>query len=81
MCIMFIGERSNELKYFFNKCSGKYLKKEIKHIKFNCNDRGSENENTKQYSMCYNKNNPDLKKYCGPDWDFYPLAICKYSFF
>jgi len=21
--------------------------------------------------MCYNKNNPNLKKYCGPDWVFY----------
>ena len=64
-------ERAYGLTYFFHKCSEKYLKEEIKYIRFNCHDRGNENENIKEYSMCYNKNNPNLKKYCGPDWVFY----------
>ena len=64
-------ERIIGLLYFFNKCSEKFFKNEIKFIKFNFDDRGNENENCKEYSMCYNKNNPNLKKYCGPDWVFY----------
>ena len=65
-----MGYRENGLTYFFNKCYEKYLIEDIKNIKFNCKDRGSEDENVKVYSMCYNKNNPNLKKYCGPDWVF-----------
>jgi hypothetical protein len=34
-------------------------------------DRGNEDVNRKIYSMCYNKNIPELEKYCGPDWTFY----------
>ena len=66
-----MGERCNGLVSLFIKCSEKYGKEEIKNINYNANDRGNENENDKQYSMCYNKNNPNLKKYCGPDWVFY----------
>ena len=66
-----MGERYDGLMNLFIKCSEKYGKEEIKNINFNVADRGNENENVKQYSMCYNKNNPNLKKYCGPDWVFY----------
>ena len=40
-------------------------------MKFNTHDRGNENENENEYSMCYNKNNPNLEKKCGPDFMFY----------
>jgi hypothetical protein len=40
-------------------------------MKINDFDRGNQNENHKIYSMCYNKNIPNLKKYCDPDWVFY----------
>ena len=66
-----MGEREVGLHFLFSKCYEKYHKEEIKHIIFNCHDRGNENENIKEYSMCYNKNNPNLKKYCGPDWVFH----------
>jgi len=62
-------EREQAIRYFLDKCSEKYNDEAIKHINFNCNDRG--NGNCKQYSMCYHKNNPNLEKYCGVDWVFY----------
>jgi hypothetical protein len=66
-----MGERNQGLKYFFKQCSKKYSNENINNISYNTNDRGNENENKKEYSMCYNKNNKNLKKYCGPDWTFY----------
>jgi hypothetical protein len=66
-----MGEREIGLFNFFYKCAEKYGDEGIKHIRFNCGDRGNENEYSKEYSMCYNKNNPNLKKYCGPDWVFH----------
>ena len=65
-----MSEQINGLFYFFNKCSEKYNIPQIKQIRFNCNDRGNKNEKIKEYSMCYHKNNKNLKKYCGPDWVF-----------
>lgn len=66
-----MDERSVGLIYFFNKCRDKYFKdKEYRYIPFNCSDRGNSNENAKEYSMCFDKNNMNLKKYCGPDWVF-----------
>lgn len=61
-------ERSNGLTYLFNQCYEKYGEEKIKHIQYNCNDRGND---SKEYSMSYDKNKPNLKKYCGPDWIFY----------
>jgi len=65
------NERSMGLMYFLNQCSNKYANEEIRHIRINCSDRGNENESVKEYSMCYNKNIPHLKQYCGPDWVFF----------
>lgn len=76
-----MGEREIAIKYFLDKCSEKYSDKLIKSVPFNCKDRGEENENKKQYSMCYNKNNPNLEKYCGPDWVFYHWASANISSF
>jgi Glycosyl transferase family 90 len=36
-------------------------------VRFNVHDRGS---SLKEYSMCYDKRKPELKKWCGPDWVF-----------
>lgn len=67
-----MNEREIGLINLFNKCSIKYSHKGgIENLSYNYQDRGNENENCKQYSMCYNKNNPNLKKYCGPDYIFY----------
>ena len=66
-----MGERYDGILYFLNKCSEKYSNEAIKQIDFNINDRGNENPSVKQYSMCFNKNIPNLEKFCGPDWCFY----------
>lgn len=64
-------EREEALKILLKKCSKKYNDKNISKIPYNCLDRGNENSNIKEYSMCYNKNIPKLKDFCGPDWVFY----------
>jgi hypothetical protein len=61
-------ERVEGLSNLIWKCYNKYGEEQILHIRFNVNDRG--NDSNSEYSMCYNKNNPELKKYCGPDWVF-----------
>lgn len=66
-----LSERNQGIHYFLDNCSLKYQNDSIKHMRFNIEDRGNENVNDKQYSMCYNKNKPELEKYCGPDWTFY----------
>ena len=66
-----MGEREKGIVHFLNKTALTYNNPEIKNMKFNCNDRGNENENCREYSMCYNKNNPNLEKFCGVDWVFY----------
>lgn len=50
----------------FKKCSEKYG---VDIERFNVEDRG--NDNGGEYSMCYNKNKPWLKQFCGPDWVFW----------
>lgn len=61
-------QRNIGILYFLNECSIKYNDPTIKNMKFNTTDRGSDH---KEYSMCYDKRKPHLKKYCGPDWTFY----------
>jgi len=65
------NERQIGVKNLLQKCAHKYYNPRIYDIPFNTHDRGNENELAKEYSMCYNKNNPNLEKYCGPDWIFY----------
>lgn len=64
-------ERQNAIRYFLNKCSIKYNDPNINLMKFNCNDRGNENPNAQECSLCYNKFIPELEKYCCPDFSFY----------
>ena len=66
-------EREIALQQLLNMCSIKYSNENIKNINYYpCdNDRANENENQKFYSVCYNKHNKNLKKYCGPDFFFY----------
>lgn len=66
-----MGERESAILYFLNKCSIKYNDENIKKIVFNTRDRGNENKNDKEYSMCYNRDIPELEKYCGVDCFFY----------
>jgi hypothetical protein len=61
------NERQIGLKTLLQKSRHKYNDQRIYDIPFNTHDRGNENELAKEYSMCYNKNNPNLEKYCGPD--------------
>ena len=65
------NERQIGVKNLLQKCAHKYYNPRIYDIPFNTHDRGNENELAKEYSMCYNKNNPNLEKYCGPDWTCY----------
>ncbi len=65
------NERRNALFHFFNECSKKHKNENILYMPFNTNDRGNENPNVKEYSMCYNKTTPVLKLFCGPDCFFY----------
>ena len=63
----------NERKFAIKKLSEKCAKKYgfTQNIPFNCKDRGNNDENSKEMSMCYNKNNTNLEKYCGVSWTFY----------
>ena len=62
-----MGERINAIKYFLQKAAIQYNEPEINNISINTEDKGGlEGE----YSMCYHKQSPHLKKYCGPDWTF-----------
>jgi hypothetical protein len=66
-----MGERELGIIYFLNKCAIKYNDENIKKMRFNTHDRGNENKNNKEYSMCYNSEISELEKYCGIDWVFY----------
>jgi hypothetical protein len=66
-----MNEREIALNYFLLKTAEKYEDYGVEKMKYNCGDRGNENPEVKEYSMCYNKNIPELKKLCGPDWVFY----------
>ena len=66
-----MDDRTIGYTYLINKCIEKYGNQNIKNIRFNINDRGNENKDYAEYSMCYNKNKPELEKYCGPDFNFY----------
>jgi hypothetical protein len=43
----------------------------VQKILFNFTPTVSQNINSVQYSMCYNKNTPKMANFCGPDWVFY----------
>lgn len=66
-----MNERAQGLAYFFKLCAHKYANEHITEMKMNWGDRGNENEHIKEYSMCYHKDHPHFKKYCGPDWTFH----------
>ena len=70
-----MNERQFAMTELFNKCAIKYNNNDIRKMKYNHNDRGTEQnkeyKQNKEYSMCYNKNDKNSKKYCGPDWTFY----------
>jgi hypothetical protein len=40
-------------------------------IMFNLDDHGSKIWPKKEHSMCYHKNQPERKIFCGPDWTFW----------
>ena len=49
----------------------KYGIDDIRNLPYSTDDRGSPDEDAKQYIMCYDKNFPELEKYCGPDCFFH----------
>jgi hypothetical protein len=65
------NERQIGIKKLLNKCAIKYDDINITNIVCNTHDRGNENINNAEYSMCYNKDISGLDKYCGPDFGFY----------
>uniref|UniRef100_A0A6C0DRL2 Glycosyl transferase CAP10 domain-containing protein n=1 Tax=viral metagenome TaxID=1070528 RepID=A0A6C0DRL2_9ZZZZ len=72
-------ERTIAISYFLNQCSIKYNNEHICQIPFNTFDRGEDylvtnnnGDSTKRgYSMCYNKNSPELEAFCIPDCFFH----------
>jgi hypothetical protein len=66
-----MNERSQGLLYFVHRCAEKHANQDITRMKLNWGDRGSELTETKEYTMCYHKDQVSLKKYCGPDWTFH----------
>jgi hypothetical protein len=61
-----MSERDIAIRKLFDLCEQKY---NIKiDINYNIGDKG--NSDIIEYLMCYDKNNPDLYDYCGPDWTF-----------
>ena len=76
------SERLQALRYLLKRTSTKYQNPKIIDMPLNLEDRGNNDINLKQYSMCYPVGNNELKKLCGPDWTFvsWPSAnIRKYS--
>ena len=65
------SERDISMQALFERCAKKYNNDDIKKMKYSTADKGNENPDIKVYSMGYNKNIPELYKYCGPDWTFY----------
>jgi hypothetical protein len=61
------GERQHALESLFKLCENKYNIK----IDFNYNFSDQGITNRLEYLMCYNKNKPELYKFCGPDWTFH----------
>ncbi len=79
--ISIYDERTRGLMYFLYKCSKKYNDINIINININTQDRGNNNINIKEYTMCYNKNYPNLSKFCGPDCFFYGWPSANISSF
>jgi hypothetical protein len=76
------NERLEALQYLLHKTSKKFNNPEILNMPLNLEDRGNNDLDLKQYSMCYPIGNVKLKNLCGPDWTFvsWPSAnIKKYS--
>ena len=61
------GERQHALESLFKLCENKYNIK----IDFNYNFSDNGFTNRLEYLMCYDKNKPELYKFCGPDWTFH----------
>jgi len=75
----FYNERNDNIETLFALCAKKYNDNEIKKLKYDQSDRGEDFPDKRLYTMAYNKNTPELKKYCGPDWTFvsWPSANIK----
>lgn len=74
-------DRETGLINLINKCSKKYNDENIKNIKFNYQDKGNDNYNEKIYSICYNKNNPEFEKLCGPCYSFFNWSDACINYF
>lgn len=65
--------RDHNINILLERCAKKYNNEKIKNMEINTSDRGNDDKNLKMYSMTYNKNIPELEKYCGPDFTFIDL--------
>lgn len=66
-----MDERKTNIYSLFNKCSIKYNVPAINNMQVNLDDKGNTSCECDKYSFCYNKNNPNLKQFCGPDFIFH----------
>lgn len=72
---LFRNERSIAISSFLHDSSIRYNKDDIVMIPFNTSDRGVSDPTRSpplfEYSMCYNKNYPELARFCIPDCFFH----------
>jgi len=61
-----MGEREYGLRQLLLKAATEFKDQGILQIPFNVKDRGA--ASTTEYSMCYNRRQPQFSRYVGPDW-------------
>jgi len=61
-----MGEREFGIRQLLLKASTEFKNPAILQIPFNVKDRGA--ASTTEYSMCYNRHQPQYLPYVGPDW-------------
>ncbi|NBO24551.1 MAG: hypothetical protein EBU93_04895, partial [Chlamydiae bacterium] len=68
---LFRNERTIAMSYFLHQCSLRYHTNNVVMIPYNTSDRGVSHPPSLEYTMCYNKNYPELAAFCIPDCFFH----------
>lgn len=64
-------QREFALRWFLKECSLKYNDLSINLTPFETDDRGNKNEQIFKYAICFDKRNPALERFVGPDSYFH----------
>ena len=66
-----MDQREFAMRWFLKECALKYNDPSINLTPFETDDRGNKNGSILKYAMCYDRRNPALEKFAGPDSYFY----------